>query len=99
MSDSFAFPLRWNIFARELESVLAAHGWELGHLDDRGVVYNREKVRRLRKSLTSPGHLATLNPEEMERLMALVPLTKLEQKRLRASLLATAVERTLLDRI
>jgi len=99
MPDSGATPLRWNIFARELESILAAHGWTLGHLDDRDVVYNREKVRRLQKSLVSPGHLATLNPDEMQRLIDVLELNDLEQKRLQASLLATAVERTLLDRV
>lgn len=99
MADSAAYSVRWNIFARELESILTAHGWELGHLDDRGVVYNREKVRRLQKSLTSPGHLATLNPDEMQRLIDILHLNEFEQKRLRASLLATAVERTLLDRV
>ncbi|HEY0753015.1 MAG TPA: hypothetical protein VGD98_03485 [Ktedonobacteraceae bacterium] len=99
MPDSSALPLRWNIFARELESILADHGWELGYLDDRKVVYNREKVRRLQKSLRSPGHLATLNPEEMQRLIAILDLDEQEQKRLQASLLATAVERTLLDRV
>jgi hypothetical protein len=99
MAESAAYSVRWNIFARELESILAAHGWELGHLDDRGVVYNREKVRRLQKSLISPGHLATLNPDEMQRLIDILQLDEFEQKRLRASLLATAVERTLLDRV
>lgn len=99
MPDSAARLPRWNIFARELEAILADHGWELGYLDDRGVVYNREKVRRLQKSLRSPGHLATLNPEEMERLIAILHLDEQEQKRLQASLLATAVERTLLDRV
>jgi len=96
MPDS---PLRWNIFARELESILADHGWTLGKLDDHGIVYNREKVRRLQKSLNSPGHLATLNPDEMQRLIDFLHLDDLEQKRLQASLLATAVERTLLDRV
>lgn len=96
MPDS---PLRWNIFARELESILADHGWTLGKLDDHDIVYNREKVRRLQKSLTSPGHLATLNPDEMQRLIDFLHLDDLEQKRLQASLLATAVERTLLDRV
>ncbi|HEY1352569.1 MAG TPA: hypothetical protein VGF67_23360 [Ktedonobacteraceae bacterium] len=99
MPDSmFALP-RWNIFARELENVLEARGLRLSHLDDRKVVFHREKVRRLQQSLKSPGHLTTLNPEEMARLIATFGLSDLEQQRLRASLLATAVEMTLLDRV
>jgi hypothetical protein len=90
---------RWNIFARELENILAAHGLRLSQLDDRGIVLHREKVRRLQQSLRSPGHLTTLNPEEMGRLTEIVQLTDLEQTRLRAALLATAVEMTLLDRV
>jgi len=90
---------RWNIFARELEDILATRGLHLSHLDDRGVVEHREKVRRLQQSLKSPRHLTTLNPDEMERLIAIMQLTDLEQKRLRAALLATAVEMTLMDRV
>lgn len=90
---------RWNIFARELEDVLAVRGLRLSHLDGRGIVSHREKVRRLQNSLTSPKHLTTLNPTEMERLITIMQLTDVEQKRLFAALLATAVEMTLLDRI
>jgi hypothetical protein len=99
MPDSLIALPRWNIFARELENVLAARGLRLSHLDDRKVVFHREKVRRLQQSLKSPGHLTTLNPEEMARLVATFGLSDLEQQRLRASLLATAVEMTLLDRV
>jgi len=99
MPDSAIPLLRWNIFARELENILGAHGLRLGQLDDRKIVLHREKVRRLQQSLTSPGHLTTLNPEEMARLISALGLSDLEQQRLRASLLATAVEMTLLDRI
>lgn len=90
---------RWNIFARELEDVLALHGYKLSHLDDLAIVLHPEKVRRLRQSLKSPGHLTTLNPDEMERLITTLRLTGEEQCRLRAALLATAVEMILMDRI
>ena len=99
MSNNFAHPQRWNIFARELEDVLSTRGLRLTHLDDRKVVYHREKVRRLQNSLLSPKHLTTLNPNEMERLITIMQLTDIEQKRLLAALLATAVEMTLMDRI
>ena len=99
MANAFNQSARWNIFARELEDILAARRLRLSHLDDRRVVYHREKVRRLQQSLASPRHLSTLNPEEMERLIDIMKLTESEQKRLNAALLATAVEMTLMDRI
>lgn len=98
LNSSMLLP-RWNIFARELEGILAEHGLRLSQLDDRGIVDHREKVRRLQRSLKSPSHLATLNPIEIERLITELNLSDLEQQRLRASLLATAVEMTLLDRV
>lgn len=99
MLNPSSLSTRWNIFARELEDVLDGYGLKLSHLDDRGVVHHREKVRRLQQSLKSPSHLTTLNPEEMDRLIVVMRLTDLEQKRLRAALLATAVEMTLMDRV
>jgi hypothetical protein len=99
MPDSVIALPRWNIFARELENILVARGLRLSHLDDRKIVLHREKVRRLQQSLKSPGHLTTLNPDEMARLIVTFGLSDLEQQRLRASLLATAVEMTLLDRV
>ena len=99
MANAFNQPTRWNIFARELEDILAARSLRLSHLDDRHVVYHPEKVRRLQQSLKSPRHLSTLNPEEMERLIAIMKLTDSEQRRMNAALLATAVEMTLMDRI
>ena len=99
MGNDFVQPSRWNIFARELEDILSTRGLRLTHLDDRKVVYHREKVRRLQQSLASPKHLTTLNPMEMERLIDIMQLTDIEQKRLLAALLATSVEMTLMDRI
>lgn len=89
----------WNIFVRELEAILLKRGLRISHLDDRGIVLHREKVRRLQQSLKSPRHLTTLNPDEIERLTREMRLTELEQKQLRAALLATAVEMILMDRI
>lgn len=89
---------RWNIFARELDDILRAHKLWIGKLDDIGIVYHPEKVRRLKRSLTSAASFPTLNPEELERLEAKVPLTPDERARLRAALAAAAVERTLMDR-
>lgn len=99
MNGGFTSERRWNIFARELEIILKARGLKLTHLDDRKIVFHREKVRRLQKSLLSPKSLTTLNPVEMERLIETMRLTDIEQKRLVSALLATAVEMTLMDRI
>lgn len=89
----------WNIFVRELETILLKRGLRVSHLDDRGIVLHREKVRRLQQSLKSPRHLTTLNPDEIERLTLEMQLSEHEQKQLRAALLATAVEMILMDRI
>jgi hypothetical protein len=92
-------PIQWNIFARELDRVLAVHGLRLGQLDDEGIVHHPEKVARLQRSLNSPAHFPALNPEEMDRLQKIVGLSEEEMQRLRAALVATAVERTLMDRL
>jgi integrase len=90
---------RWNIFARELEDVLRAHKMRIGQLDDCDVALHREKVRRLQRSLTSYKHLITLNPDELDRVIVFLGLSEEEQRRLQAALLATGVERALMDRI
>jgi hypothetical protein len=99
MSNFSASSTRWNIFARELEIVLRKHGFQMGQLVSQGIVFNSQKIVRLQRSLTSAKHLSTLSPEEMERLITIMQLDDLEQKQLNAALLATAVERILLDRI
>jgi hypothetical protein len=89
----------WNVFVRELEAVMGTRGYPITRLDDLGVVEFPEKVRRLQLSFKSGAHLHVLNPEELQRLVEILGLSELEQARLRAALLATAVERTLMDRI
>lgn len=98
-----ATSIRWNIFARELELILARRNLRLNHLysskDDQGPIVHPEKVRRLQRSLATPKSLATLNPDEMRRVTDAFVLAKGELACLRAALLATAVERLLLDRV
>ena len=89
---------RWNIFARELEDILADHGLRLGQLDDRAFIH-REKVRRLRKSLERPKSFPVLNPDEMDEVIAVVPLNDYEVLRLRAAILSAAIQETLVERI
>jgi hypothetical protein len=91
----------WNLFARVLQEILALHGIGLGNLDDHpGVHVHKEKVRRLQKSireniLTFP----MLTPDELERVITVYRLNDGEQLRLRAAVLATAIEITLMERI
>lgn len=89
---------QWNIFARELEKILNQHGLTITRLDDLKVVTHPMKVKRLKASLSSPKSLTILNPEEMQRLQEILALEEPEIMTLRAALLATTVERTLMDR-
>jgi hypothetical protein len=95
---------RWNLFARELEDILAARSLRLGHLDNRkdefgAPLVHREKVRRLQHSLQTPKSFTVLNPEELERVMAVFEFNREERIGLYAALLATSVEVALMDRI
>src|SRR5262249_29247054 len=97
-------PIRWNLFARELEDILAARGLRLGHLDDLkdawgGPLLHRGKVHRLQQSLKRPKWFSVLNPGELERVIQALQLTTEEQVRLQAAMLATAVEVLLVDRL
>lgn len=100
---------QWNIFARELEKILNARGLRIGQLDNR---YDEEgfplvhaaKADRLTKSLDSPCNFAVLSPTELERLEHALkqmekPLTADDLMRLRAGVMATAVERILMERM
>jgi hypothetical protein len=89
---------RWNIFARVLEDVLAAHGARIGQIDDRTSIH-REKVARVQRSLDDPGRIHTLNPEELREVRIAFDLTGDEVLRLRAAMVAASIQKTLLDRI
>src|SRR6266849_4279276 len=88
----------WNLFARVLQETLAEHGYGLGHLDDRTDMHP-EKVRRLQRSLKVPKSFPILNIYEMEQVTTAFRLNWQEKIRLRAALLATSIEETLMDRI
>lgn len=94
-----ALPHRgWNLFARVLQEILAEHGLGLGHLDDRTNIHP-EKVRRLQRSLKIPKSFPVLNIDEMEQVITVFQFRRNEKTRLRAALLATSIEETLMDRI
>jgi len=88
----------WNLFARVLQDILADHGLGLGHLDDRANIHP-EKVRRLQRSLKVPKSFPVLNIDEMEQVITVFQLNRQDKIRLRAAILATSVEETLMDRI
>lgn len=88
----------WNLFARVLQEILVAHGLGLGHLDDRANIHP-EKVRRLQRSLITPKSFPVLNIGEMEQVIIAFRLNRQEKTRLRAAILATSIEETLMDRI
>ena len=89
---------RWNLFARVLEEILAAHQQSLGAFDPK-LGFSAEKARRLQQSLSVPGSLPVLTPEELEELELALSLREEEWTRLRAALLATEIERMLTYRI
>jgi hypothetical protein len=90
--------MRWNIFARELQDIMQAHGNALGVIDDRTAIH-REKVRRLQKSLLTPKRFPLLSPNDLDMLIQEFELSPDEVIRLRAAVLATSVEATLMGRI
>lgn len=98
MTDQAQSSKRWNLFARELEDILADHHYTLGQLDDQAGIH-REKVRRLKQSLGLPKNFPVLNSEEMAAISEKLQLSDTEIMRLRAAVLATAIERVLMDRI
>ena len=89
---------RWNLFACELEDILADHHLSIGQLDDK-VGIHREKVRRLKQSLLTPKSFPVLNTQEMKQVSEKLQLSDAEIMRLRAAVLATSIERMLMDRI
>lgn len=87
----------WNLFARELEAILAKRGLGIGHLDNRAFIHP-EKVRRLQRSLREP-KFHVLPPEEIDRICTVFQFTPQEVMRLKAAILATAIEVMLMNRI
>lgn len=88
---------RWNLFVRELEDLLRERERNLNDLISEAELHP-EKVRRLKQSLLTPKfHL--LSPEDLEQVLVTFHFTAEEHLRLRAAILATAVEETLMNRI
>lgn len=89
---------RWNLFARELESILVAHNIQLEHLDEHAHI-SREIVRSLSQSLRIPGSFPVLDTDEMNSVIQEINLSNEEVGRLRAAILAIAIEKMLMERV
>ncbi len=83
----------WNIFVRELQSVLQKNGLELKQLGDH-VSISQYALQRLIQSANTPPELPILSEEEMKQLSPLIDPE--DAVRLKAALLAIAVQRELM---
>jgi len=88
---------RGNLFASVLEEILRAHGLRLGLLDDR-VGIHPQKVARLQRPTREVRRFSVLNPDELDAVIYTFHLSEREIVRLRAAILATAMESMLKDR-
>jgi hypothetical protein len=84
-----------NLFARELEGILVRYNLSLSQLEDRAGI-RREKVQRLLQSLQKPNMFPILNVSEMEMVRVRVGLDPWDLVHLRAAMLATSIEKTLM---
>ena len=97
MEAPFGSSKRWNLFAREIEDLLSIRGRTLSALTSQAGIHP-VKVNRLRRSLVVPEfHL--LSPEDIDTVIVTFQLSSEEQLRLRAAILTTAIEATLMNRI
>ena len=97
MKERRSTDLKWNLFAREIEALLQRRNLSFGALTSQAGIHPG-KVQRLRRALKKP-IFHTLNPEDLEAVIITFDITAEEEIRLHAALLATAVERLLMDRI
>ena len=92
--------MQWNIFARELDAILRAHGSRIGLLDNHEeIALHPQVVQRLLRSLHSPKPLVVLNPDVLTNIIQVYAMSIDERRRLKAAILATAVQRILMDRV
>jgi len=87
----------WNIFARVLERILHAHGYTLWQLRTVAEIHT-EKIGRLHRSLHEP-KFNVLSPDDLDKVILACNFTADEATQVRAAVLATAIEKMLMDRI
>src|SRR6266851_8175955 len=98
MMKQNTFIKRWNLFARELEDILARRRLRLEQLGDQ-IAIIPEKVRRLSQSLLKPKLFPVLNDDELIQVTQAYGLSPIEVTRLRAAILASSIEKMLMERI
>ena len=86
---------RWNIFARELEALLAIRRARIEALPEEIGLFP-DTARRLVQSLSKPDLFPVLNAEEIEALNHKYRLTPDEDLRLNAATIAASLEETLI---
>lgn len=93
-----SYSKHWNIFARELAAIFAARNLRLEALADQRTIFP-DKARRLAQSLSEAGSFPILNADEMAAVTHTFHLSHDEVLHLKAALLATAIEKTLMAQI
>jgi hypothetical protein len=86
----------WNLFARELQNVLANYQYSMDVLEDLAGV-SAEKTHALIHSLHTPDALPILTHEETRALERKLKLDTEERFQLRAGLLAASMQRAFID--
>jgi len=89
--------VKWNIFARVLEKILHGHGYTLWQLRQLAEIHT-EKIGRINRSLHEP-KFNVLSPEDLDKTIVVCGFTPDETFQIRAAVLATAIEKMLMDRI
>ena len=87
--------IRWNIFARELEVILAVRQLRIEALPEEIALFPG-KVRRLAQSLSEPDSFPILTDEEITALTRKFNLNNDEVLRLHAAILAASIEQSLM---
>lgn len=87
----------WNIFARVFDRILHKHGNTLWQLTTLAGIHP-EKIRRIQQSLHQT-RFNVLSPQDLEKVAAACGFTPDEIVQIRAAILATAIEKMLMDRI
>jgi|SRR5216683_433768 len=89
---------RWNIFARTLEDILTKRHLNWQDLYRQAGI-EQESVESLQASLLSPTAFPILTVEEMDDVIDAFDMSSQEMLQLRAAIIATSVERMLIERI
>lgn len=90
--------IRWNIFARTLEDILLKRNLNWRDLSTQAHI-EQDIVDRLQASLVSPTSFPVLSIEEMDEITDIFNIDPQETLQLRAALIATSVERMLIERV